>query len=87
MTVTTTSVALGSGYVSQTISWTPPAKSGGLVVDRYRVFACTTSFTELDQCLSAQFSRLRIVWMEYELALRQFDSFASSLLHFLFATE
>ncbi|HEV7525685.1 MAG TPA: hypothetical protein VGP92_12015 [Acidimicrobiia bacterium] len=44
LTVTTTSVALGSGNASQTISWTPPAKSGGLVVDRYRVFACSTSF-------------------------------------------
>ncbi len=43
MSVTTTSVALGSGNTAQTISWTPPAKSGGLVVDEYVVWACSTA--------------------------------------------
>jgi len=42
MSVTTTSIALGTGIATQLISWTPPT-SGGLAVDEYQVFACSTA--------------------------------------------
>ena len=41
--VDTTTVALGTGAASQTVSWTAPVNVGGLPLTSYGVFACSTA--------------------------------------------